>query len=244
MTTRSAARMVALIRPSSGVDRTVTDCPLLVSFLSGNAEVPISEDGRDERESPRHPRPPDEDPLRLMLQGLIAAVLVPVENGILQSVRFGRFGGPSQRSERKMPPKSRRSDVRAGAKLEGSLFIGTASRSPGSASQATSDADADAGTARAIGFFPEWGRASPLWGGDSLESLRLPGGLVERLTAWTLVWQSQFDELQGAWLDAAVGVGWIAEGEALLSEVRAHAGLIGLEVAADPDSHEYAPRKR
>lgn len=127
-------------------------------------------------------------------------------------------------------------EVRAGSIPHGSTFLGVA----GEASIRPHElADPDRETP-AIGFFPEWGKASPLWGGDLIESLRLPGELVTRLQAWVRIWQANFDELKGRWHKEAVGRAWITEGDELLDEVRRYAARVDIEVVADPYFHEYA----
>jgi hypothetical protein len=92
-----------------------------------------------------------------------------------------------------------------------------------------------------VAFWPEWGRSTPLWGGEAVERLDLAPEIVERMREWMRVWNVVLnpETPEARWSDDAVGWEWIAEGHRLVAEVERAASALGLTVEADFD--EYSP---
>jgi hypothetical protein len=74
--------------------------------------------------------------------------------------------------------------------------------------------------ARTLRLFPEWGR------GDLVSpTVPLSAGLRARLRAWNHTWETVLDPVSEIrWPDPEVGREWIAEGEALVVELRRELG--------------------
>jgi hypothetical protein len=88
-----------------------------------------------------------------------------------------------------------------------------------------------------IEVWPEWGRRSPVWGAR-LSDLPIPDDLKLRLTDWARIWNAGWGEQVPEWSDPRVGEAWIAEGEALIIELRA---ALGEDWTVDGDFAMYAP---
>jgi len=90
--------------------------------------------------------------------------------------------------------------------------------------------------ARTLRLFPEWGR------GDLVSpTVPLSAGLRARLRAWNRIWETVLDPVaEIRWPDPQVGREWVAEGEALVLELRRELGpdirVVGEFAAYSPDA--------